>query len=313
MRDPARRPQRRSDRKESLVFGQPQFSRINSTLLRKFERRGTLIAVHRGTGLGAIVENTTPAVIAASRSGADLVEIDVAESSDGDYFVFHDGMEPHHFGFEHNLQTLTSAEIAALSYRQRTAEPLARVERLEDLLQSVPPDVVLNIDRSWRYWPRLFGTIEAWGAVDRVLMKVSGSDATALEAARAHPVKYPLLPIVASVQEVELVLDDADLNVVGLELVAPEPTHPFCDPEWLADLRARGIFAYVNALDLGNGEPLFAGWDDTVSVLDGPDRGWKHLVDRGADVIQTDWPNLLSDYLEHRGARDSAGESAAVS
>jgi hypothetical protein len=311
-RDHPRSLDNRPHRKESLVFGQPQYSQINSTLLRMFERRGTLIAVHRGTGLGAIVENTTPAVIAASRSGADLVEVDVVESSDGDYFVFHDGMEPHHFGFDRNLQSLRSAEIEALRYRQRTAEPFARVERLENMLQAVPPEVVLNIDRSWRYWPRLFSTIQTWGAADRVLMKVNGGDDAALSAARAHPVKFPLLPIVASAEEAERVLDDTELNVVGLELVASEPTHPFCDPGWLADLRARGIFAYVNALDLGNSEPLFAGWDDTVSVLDGPDRGWKHLVDRGADVIQTDWPSLLSQYLEHRGARDTAAEPAAV-
>jgi len=294
---------------DSLVirpdFGRPQFAAINRRLNNRFRTRGTLIAVHRGTGLGMIVENTAAAVTAAARCGGDLIEIDVIASRDGDFFAFHDGYEQRHFGIDRNIQTMSTAEIEQLAYPHRSAAPLVRVERLETILRSAP-DVSLNIDRSWRYWPRLLSHLDAFGMADRVLMKVDANDEDALRAARRHEVKYPLLPIAKTVDAAERMLGEASLNVVGIEVVTADPRHPFCSPEWSEQLHARATFSYMNALDLGNGADLMAGWDDTVAVLHGPEHGWGPLVDIGADVIQTDWPALLQEYLIERGARAKA-------
>jgi hypothetical protein len=294
------------------VFGQPLYASINRLLNRRFEERGRLIAVHRGSGQGPIVENTTPAVVAAVRSGADIVEVDVVRSADGAYFVFHDGKEPDHFGFDQNLETMNRSEIEALTYRQRTVEPRVRVESLESMLLSVADDTILNIDRSWRYWPDLLDYLAPFDMTHQLLMKLDARDDSALAAARAQECKFPLLPIVSSEEQIGRVVDDPRLNVVGVELLAERPDNTFCDAGWINGLRERGIFAYVNAIDLGNGRTLFAGWDDTVSVLEGPDQGWGQLVDRGADVIQTDWPSLLDNYLRERGVRSEAPSAQAV-
>ncbi|MFP1603814.1 glycerophosphodiester phosphodiesterase family protein [Microbacterium sp. 2216-1] len=286
-------------------FGHPRHRRVNAYLNARLQMRGTLIAVHRGTALGMVVENTAAAVTAAARCGGDLVEIDVVESTDGDFFAYHDGYERQHFGIERNLQTLSTAEIERLAYPHRSVAPLARVERLETILQQMP-DIALNIDRSWRYWPRLLTFLDRFDLADRLLMKVDARDERAISAARSHAVKYPLLPIATTVLEAERLLDDAELNVIGIETVTADRQHPFCSPDWAAHLHERGTFSYVNALDLGNGNDLLGGWDDTMAVLQGPDAGWGPLVDLGADVIQTDWPTLLHDYLVQRGARTGA-------
>lgn len=294
-----------ADRFAEPAFGQRRHAAVNAYLNDQFRRRGTLVAVHRGTGLGMIAENTAAAVTAAARCGGDLIEIDVIESTDGDFFAFHDGYEKQHFGIDRNMQTMSTAEIEQLAYPQRRATPLVRVERLETILRRLP-DVSLNIDRSWRYWPRLLHFLDDFRIADRLLMKVDARDERAIEAARRHEVKYPLLPIAKTVAEAEHTLDDPELNVVGIEAVASDPQHPFCTPEWSAGLRARATFSYMNALDLGNGNALMGGWDDTVAVLQSPALGWGPLVDIGADVIQTDWPALLQDYLVQRGVRTPA-------
>jgi glycerophosphoryl diester phosphodiesterase len=41
-----------------------------------------LIAVHRGSSMGNVVENTIPAFHAAIQSGADILEIDIIRSTD---------------------------------------------------------------------------------------------------------------------------------------------------------------------------------------------------------------------------------------
>lgn len=277
------------------MFGRPQYAEVNALLNGALRHHRPLTAVHRGTGLGMIVENTADAVTAALRSGADMVEIDVVSSTDGDFFVFHDGYEPHHFGFDHRLTTLSTAEIEALTYRQRVAGPRVHVERLETVLRSFP-GVLFNVDRSWRYWSRLLPWLDRFDMAPQLLLKTVVDD-RALELLRAHPAKYPVIAIVTTPAELEVITDDPQINLVGAELVAAHSSHDFCDPAWVARLRERGILAYVNALDLGNGELLMAGWDDTTSVLGDPDEGWGRLVDLGADVIQTDWPALLGAYL----------------
>ncbi|WP_130176244.1 glycerophosphodiester phosphodiesterase family protein [Cryobacterium sp. SO1] len=288
------------------MFGQTSHRPINALLNERLEARRPLIAVHRGTGSGMIVENTAPAVAAALRSGADMVEIDVIASTDGDYFVFHDGYENAHFGLDRNLQELSTEEIEALSYRQRSDEPV-RVERLETVLRSFP-GVLFNIDRSWRYWQHLLGWFDRFDMAEQLILK-SPPEPSALEFLRRHPVKYPFVVIVSTEAELDAVASDPLINLVGAELIAADESHPFCDPEWVTELRQRGIFAYVNALDLGNGRALMAGWDDTRSVLDDADEGWGRLVELGADVIQTDWPALLSGYLGSRTDRAVARTS----
>ena len=48
-----------------------------------------LVAAHRGSAAGNIPCNTLAAYEIALRQGADIVELDVAKTADGELFVFH--------------------------------------------------------------------------------------------------------------------------------------------------------------------------------------------------------------------------------
>ena len=137
----------------AVTFGKPHYAEINALLNRRFLEAGSLVMAHRGTTSGSIAENTTAAVLAAVRSGADIVEIDVTGSSDGQFFVQHDGFEGQHLTTDINLTRMPAAAIEEMSFRwlDRPDRPL-RLERLSDLLagfRSHSRDAVLfNIDRS---------------------------------------------------------------------------------------------------------------------------------------------------------------------
>ncbi|HOC14125.1 MAG TPA: glycerophosphodiester phosphodiesterase family protein, partial [Propionicimonas sp.] len=90
------------------MFGQVKYEAMNAHLNSMLERRRVLISAHRGSGGGSIAVNTELGIRAAFLSGADLVEIDVSASVDGEFFCFHDGCEPELLGIEANLQTLTA-------------------------------------------------------------------------------------------------------------------------------------------------------------------------------------------------------------
>lgn len=254
------------------------------------------IEVHRGTGLGSIAENTLGAARAAFRQGADIVEVDVIASTDGDYFLFHNGYEPMAFGIEEDIASLSSAEIHELSYKWFSKRHYG-VEKLDDLLIGLP-DRFIHIDRSWHSWPGLLDHLEGHDPT-RILLKSPCEEAHLARLAE-HRTKFLFVPIVTSEAELELALAADDVNVVGVELIARDAADPFCDPALVADLQARGIAVFVNAIVLANRVPLFAGWDDEVSIFGDPADGWGRLRRLGADVIQTDWPGLLADYLEGR-------------
>ncbi|MHA7142842.1 glycerophosphodiester phosphodiesterase family protein [Arthrobacter sp. CAL618] len=292
------------------MFGQDQFHSINSLLNNRFAEKNPLVAVHRGTGLGMIVENTSHAVTAALRSGADMVEIDVIQSTDGGFYVFHDGTEPENFGIDHLITTLSTVEVDELVYTQKTAAPRVHVEKLEHTLTSFP-EVLFNIDRSWFYWDLLLPWLDQFDMAGQLILKAPPTQ-VAMDLLRAHPVKYPLVAIVSSQEQLAAVLEDPEINLVGVELLADSPSHVFCDPAVAKAFQDRGLLVYLNALNLSDGTVLMAGWDDNLSVTGNPDDGWGRLVGLGADVIQTDWPALLNAYLG-RDIRGLSWQSSAHS
>ena len=47
-------------------------------------------------------------------------------------------------------------------------------------------------------------------------------------------------------------------------------------------------------------KPLSGGHTDDVSVTEDPDKGWGWVVEKGFDIIQTDWTLALRQYLQNR-------------
>ena len=72
-------------------------------------------------------------------------------------------------------------------------------------------------------------------------------------------------------------------------------THPVCDPETFE----RNLQAEESRFSLVNGNFYLAGGhDDDASVLGHPEQGWGWLMDRGFDIIQTDWVLHCRRYLD---------------
>ena len=75
------------------------------------QEKGVLVAAHRGTSAGNIPPNSIAAFDIALKEGADILEMDLFQSVDGEIFVFHTGMEPSHLDHHIKIETYTAAEI----------------------------------------------------------------------------------------------------------------------------------------------------------------------------------------------------------
>ena len=264
----------------------------------KLENNPFLIAVHRGSSMGNIVENTIPACYAAVQSGADILEIDIIRSIDGKFYLFHDGNEKRLLGQDRNIKTMDSHEIDSLYYRNNIGHVVSfKVEKLEDVLNTFRGDILLNLDRAWEYWDTLLPFLDSFHMQDQIILK-SPVQKSYLDLLDAHPVKYAYMPIIKKVSEMEQVEAYENINLIAMEIIADSQENPFFHDETIQRIKEKDLLIWVNGIKLDDDHILFAEFDDDVSIIKGPEYGWQKIIEKGADMIQTDWPSLLNNYRQ---------------
>lgn len=127
---------------------------------------------------------------------------------------------------------------------------------------------------------------------------MSGLEEAALHRLREFEVKFPFVPICGSPQDVYRVLDDPQLNTVGLELITTTTEHPWLDASVVREFQDRGVFVFVNTVTLTTGIHLFGGLDDELAISDSPARAYGPLLSLGVNAIQTDWPAIVRSYRD---------------
>jgi len=149
-----------------------------------------VIIAHRGSSASA-PENTMAAFRLAAEQGAEMIELDVRMSRDGELVVHHDrwlGRTSDGRGriIEHSLRELRRFDAGRWFGRSFTGE---RIPLLEEVLAWLPPSIGLNVevktdgDRrgAARIAPTVLGVLRASGACDRILL--SSFDHTFLQVA----------------------------------------------------------------------------------------------------------------------------------
>lgn len=279
------------------MFGNKKYKDTTKLLNEKLESVPFLIAVHRGSSMGNIIENTLPAFYAAMQSGADILEIDVIRSSDGEFYLFHDGNERRLLGQEKNIREMDSAFIESLNYRNNIGHVVNyKVEKMEDALTVLKGSgMILNLDRSWDDWNTLLPFLDQFDMAAQIILK-SPVKQSYLSILEQHAVKYPYMPIIKNFDEIDEVLSYKDINLVGMELIAKDKDSVFFQDSIIRGIKEKELFIWLNAIVLNHKDVLYAKYDDDQSIIKGPAYGWGKLVEKDCDIIQTDWPSLLNNY-----------------
>ena len=118
--------------------------------LREQAKDHRLIVAHRGVAAGNIPCNTMTAYEIALMQGADMIEIDLNRSVDGELVIFHPGMESCHLGMEKPITEMTRAEIDSLRYVNYDRVPTQfGLARFDDLLEHFKGRCFINVDKFW--------------------------------------------------------------------------------------------------------------------------------------------------------------------
>lgn len=278
------------------MIGKKRYEQTNALLNRELENKKVLIAVHRGSSGGNIIENTIPAYETSLKMGGDVIESDVVKSQDGKLFNFHNGMERKNFQQDIDLRTLTSEQITKLKYINDNLEEIDYpIEKLYDTLMYFKGKGLINLDRAWEFFPDIFNVIDQTGTMGQVILKGPLIENT-ITALKNSPNKYMFMPKIGTLQELSTVLNMKEVNIVGVEIKVETIDNDFFQKNNIDKIKENNLFVWINALTMDDNKKLFAGFDDNTSLIKGADSGWQVILEKGADIIQTDWPALLSEH-----------------
>lgn len=268
-------------------------------LQERREKYGALIAAHRGHFGGNIIQNTVTSCELALMEGADIVEVDVTCSKDGTFYLFHTGAEKTVFQQKIDLTQMKAAEIDKLVCLNAIGERSGvHVQKFGDFLQAMKGKCYINVDRAWKEdWTGAVQMIIDAGMEDQVILKCPVNETYMTQLEQLHT-KVMFMPILYKPEEWDAVRKHRKLNVVAAELVYLHDGDPVADPKFIARLHKQGRLAWVNTLKLFDYASICGDRDDDIAIKGDPDGSWGALLDRGFDVLQTDWPELVRPYVK---------------
>lgn len=268
----------------------------NSLMDAAKERR--LIVAHRGVSGGNIPCNTLAAYEIALRQGTDMIEIDVEMSADGKLMIFHPGMEPIHLWCAERLTRMTAEEISHLRYVNFDRNPTQfGIATLDEVLEQFGNRCLINVDKFWGHPKEIYEAIRRHGMIDRVVVK-SALNEKVLSVLEEVAPDVPFMPIVRDTHPEHENLMRRKINYIGAEVLFREESAEVASPAFLDRMHRDGKLVWANAIIYNYREQLSAGHSDDRSLTGDPADGWGWLAKHGFDLIQTDWPLMMREYLE---------------
>ncbi len=271
--------------------------------LRKTAREKLIIVAHRGTCGGNIPCNTIASYEIALKQGADMIEIDVDMSADGELFIFHPGMEHAHLNDASiHIPDLPASEVRKLRFVNQDDTPTQfGLNTLDEVLEQFKGRCYINCDKFWDHPREISERIRAHGMMEQVLVKTQPTEELFdIIETYAPDVQYMVL-LGEEPQGVHEKLLRRKINYMGQELCFSREESPLCQREYLDKLRRDNILSWANSIIFNHKTQLTAGHSDDTALTTSMEDGWGWLARRGFDFIQTDWPLMLKMYLEEQG------------
>ena len=271
-----------------------------------------MVVAHR-TCWQDTAENSIAGIERCKELGVDMIEIDVRETSDGELVLMHDDTIDRTTSGSGLLAEMTTDEVRSLKLKTSAGGENAdwtseRVPTLREALTASKGHMLVNLDIKETLYDEALSIAKITGTQDQILIKMRApADDPALANAAFHGQAY-FMPIIRECTDdperaCTESLSEAIPDYVKYDPIAIEAVNH--TDEYLLDgipvARELGLRVWVNTL----GPRFAAGRSDEKSLTD-PDNNWGYLIQHGVNMIQTDRPQELIQYLEARGARESA-------
>ncbi|ASW73050.1 glycerophosphodiester phosphodiesterase [Chryseobacterium piperi] len=268
-----------------------------------------LVVAHRGDWRNYL-ENSIKAIEGAIRMGVDIVEIDLQKTKEGQLIVMHDKQLDRTTTGKGEISETSLAEIRPLFLKNGAGMPTReKVPTLEEVLNFIKGKrIMLNLDKGWDFIEEVRRLTEKTGTTEQIILK-GNKRASELKKEVGkkldHIIYMPMVwPEDYSIYKREEVINPTEyirefskiFNPVAYEVIIKDDT-PKADA-LLKMIREAHAMIWINAL----WPELCAGHDDDKAI-DNPEENWGWMIKKGANIIQTDRPLELIQYLKSKNLK----------
>ena len=270
-------------------------------VLRATAKEHKIIAAHRGVAGGNIPCNTLPAYEIALKQGADMLETDIDCTADGHLVIFHPGMERHHLNRDVSISQMTLEEVKTLRYVNYDRTPTQfGILTFDEFLETYKNRCYINVDKFWGNPEAIYHTINGHSMIDQVLVKSAVSDEVLRVLEQLAP-ELPFIPIVRDTHPCHEMLKTRNVNYVGPEVLFSREDSPVASGSFIDQMHRDDKLVWVNTIIYDHLIQLSGAHSDDAALCSSMEDGWGWIGDRGFDIIQTDWTQMLIDYLKKTG------------
>ncbi len=241
-----------------------------------------LIAAHRAMHT-KYPENSLAAIRHSFNSGIDIIEIDIRTTKDGKLVLMHDGTVDRTTNGEGKVKGFTFAELQKFDLDSDDPNHY-KVPLAEDAFNLVQGKIMVDLDIKDVYIKHLVELVHKTDTEKQVLF--FDSDFAVLDSVLLLDSTLMLMPRAHSFEEVKMIIEKYHPPVIHID-----PS--FYTEEVVSTIKASGARVWINAL----------GFADAKALIGLVDTGYSPLVDGGANIIQTDYPLTLHEYLIERNLR----------
>jgi len=242
-----------------------------------------------------------PAYRIALMEGADMLETDVSTTGDGKLVIFHPRMEQRQLGVQCDISQMPWEQVRQLRYTNADNTPTQfGLLTLDDFLEEFKDKCYITIDKFWGNPAGIYHCVKRHGMIDQVLVKSRVSEEVIRVLEELGP-EIPFMPVVYEEVHDHQMLKNRNINYVGVEVVFQKEDSILASEEFIRKMQKDGLLVWVNSLIYNTKKQLSGGHSDDTAFTESMDYGWGWLADRGFDMIQTDWPGMLINYLKETG------------
>ena len=239
-----------------------------------------LVAAHRAAHIED-PENSIPAILKAIELGVDIVELDVKVSKDGVPVLMHDGTIDRTTTGSGKPSDYTYEELKQfrLIHEGKTTDQL--IPTFDEALKLIKGKIMVDIDLKTDQLDPIIEDIRKNDCEDHVFF--FDSDYEALDYLKQADQNFYLMPRAYSYEM-------ADSAIVRFK---PEVIHidfKFYTAEVVELIKSKNARIWINALGL----------PDTAFGTENEDKAMDKILKYGANIIQTDQPELLLKALQKR-------------
>jgi glycerophosphoryl diester phosphodiesterase len=265
--------------------------------LKDSKNNQVIVVAHRGDWRNA-PENSIQAIKNCIYMGVDMVEIDIQETKDGHLVLMHDKTLDRTTTGKGKVNEWTLDSLQTLNLVDGLGvKTLHKIPTLKEALLVTKDEVLVNLDKSYKIFDKCYEVILETGTENQVIIKGSRKLPQVKQEFGNYLDKVHFMPILGLPNnKAEEFVNEymTSKNIpIAFEFTIKTDTIKFLKE--FETIRNQGASIWVNALWPQHN----AGHDDEKAVHNIAIYDW--FIDHHIDIIQTDRPQLLLEYLRSKG------------